>query len=86
MSRPDPWSDREVEVLREIRDELLSLDDIHGGWETKIDARQTGFSLHVKFDKRVDVQTAIRVATIFDQGSVKLCQIVARVLDQLDGE
>lgn len=82
--RGDPFSLDEQKVLREVLDFLLGLDDIHGGWTSKIDARQTGFSLHIKFDKRVDVRTSIAVATAFEQATVKLCQVVARVIGQLD--
>jgi hypothetical protein len=82
--RSDPFSPAEQKVLREMLDSLLGLDDIHGGWTSKIDARQTGFSLHVKFDKKVDVGTSISVANAFEQSTTKLCQVVARVLGQLD--
>jgi hypothetical protein len=83
-SRSDPFGPEEIVVLRDMLAFLLNLDDIHGGWTSKIDARQTGFSLHVKFDKRVDVGTTITVANAFEQGTVKLCQVVARVLGQID--
>lgn len=84
MSRPDPFSEREVSVLTQIRDELLSLDDLTGGWTTKVDVRQTGFSLHVKFDNKVGIDTSIRMSEVFDQASVKLCQVVSRLLDQIE--
>lgn len=82
--RTDPFSDSEVAVLRDIIATLEHQDSLIGGWSTKIDARQTGFSLHIKFDKKVGVQDAIAIANVFDNGTLKLYQIIHRVLGQID--
>lgn len=84
MSNSSPFSNAEITVMREMVDRLLALDDITGGWTSKIDAHQTGFSLHVKFDNRSSVDDTLQAAQVFDQAPVKLCQIASRVLDQLD--
>ena len=84
MSNPKPFNPEEIEVLRGMVKQLLALDDATGGWTTKIDARQSGFSLHVKFDGKCPVDVALLTAEVFDQAPIKLCQVASRVLDQLD--
>lgn len=83
MTNPKPWSPEEIAVMRGMVEHLLVLDDITGGWTTKIDARQTGFSLHVKFDRKSSVKFTAQTAQVFEQAPIKLCQIASRVLDQL---
>lgn len=82
--RSDAFSEAEVATLREIVAQLDAQDERCGGWSSKIDARQTGFSLHIKFDKKVDIMQAITVANIFEQSSTRLYQIVDRVLGQIE--
>jgi hypothetical protein len=82
--RGDPFSELEQETLRTILQQLEGLDDLIGGWTSKVDARQTGFSLHVKFDKKVSVQDTLTVAAVFENASMKLVQVVGRVVGQLD--
>ena len=82
--RSDPFSPEEVVVLQDMLAQLLAMDEKHGGWSSKIDARRSGFSLHVEFDKQVAVFESIEIASVFEHASIKLCQVLARVIDQLD--
>lgn len=82
--RSDRFSEAEVAGLRAILAQLDGQDDLIGGWSTKVDARQTGFSLHVKFDKKVDAMESIRASAIFAQSPGRLYQIVDRVLGQIE--
>lgn len=85
MKNSKPFSAAEVEILRDIVARLESLDDGIGGWlVTHVDCRTGGFSLHVKYDKKVSAETSLAVVQVFEQATFKLCQIAARVLDQLD--
>ncbi len=70
--------------MRAMLAQLLAMDERHGGWTTSIDARRNGFTLHIRFAKPVAVSDSIDIATIFEQSNIKLCQILARVLDQID--
>ncbi len=65
MSNPRPWSPAELAVMREMVDLLLSLDETTGGWTGKIDARPTGFSLYIKFDRRSPVDDVLRAARVY---------------------
>jgi hypothetical protein len=84
MSNPKPFSPDEVAVLRGMVTQLLALDDITGGWTSKVEGRQSGFSLHVKFDRKSSVEETLQAAQVFDQAPIKLCQVASRILDQLD--
>lgn len=74
----------EQAALREIVAQLDGLDSATGGWTTKLEARQTGFSLHIRFDKKVGIEQSLAAAAVFENGPEKLCQIVSRVVGQLD--
>jgi hypothetical protein len=84
VTNPAPFSPEEVTVLRGMVETLLALDDITGGWTAKSDVRQSGFSLHVKFDRKSSVDEVLRAVQVFEQTPIKFCQVASRVLDQLD--
>ena len=86
VMRGDPWGPMERAALREIVAQLDSLDETTGGWTAKLDARQTGFSLHIRFDKKVDIMKSLEAAAVFEHGPEKLCQIVNRIVGQLESE
>lgn len=60
-------------------------DQIGGAWEridsytTKTDARQTGFSMHIKFAKTVDVGTSLLWSQIMSESPRKLLDLAQRV-------
>lgn len=71
-------------ALREIVDTLIRHDRVMGGYTTKVDARQGGFSMHVKFDKRTNVLTTVEIATVFEQSGERLCHVARKLLDLPD--
>lgn len=79
-----PWSDGEWDSIRQIVQQLDGVDEITGGFSTKVDARQTGFTIHVRFENRTDVMSTITVAEVFEGAGPKLAQILHRLLAQHD--
>lgn len=82
--RSDPFSEAEVAALRDILAQLNSQEEMIGNWSTKCDARQTGFSLHAKFEKKVDIMDTLAVVAVMEQAPIRLYQIVDRVLGQIE--
>ena len=82
--RSDPFSESEIAAMRDYLARLDEQERQFGSWTSKIDARQTGFSLHVKFAKKADAMAAIKVAGVFDQAPVALYSILDRVLGQIE--
>lgn len=82
--RSDPFSESEITSLRDFLAKLDEQETQFGSWTSKIDARQTGFSLHIKFANKGDAVAAMRVAGVFDQAPVILYSIIDRVLGQIE--
>ena len=57
----------DAEKIRRNMDSILAIDDAIGGYTTKADCRQTGCSIHFKFDNKVDVNTTMRFFTLIEQ-------------------
>lgn len=53
-------TDEAREQIQKNIDGVKATGDAVGGWTTKCDNRQTGFSYHAKFEKKVDVMTTMR--------------------------
>lgn len=53
-------------ILRANKDKILALGGEIGGWTTKVDARQTGCSIHFTFDNKVPVQTTMEFVYLIE--------------------
>lgn len=82
--RSDPFRESEITAMRSFLEQLDEQERRFGSWTSKIDARQTGFSLHVKFEKKADATVALRAANVFDQAPVAIYTIIDRVLGQIE--
>lgn len=64
-SKRSPMIDDTAEVnVRASLEKLKNIDEATGGWTVKTDARQTGCSMHIKFDNKTDVLTTLQFANM----------------------
>lgn len=77
--------DSEREQIEKNIAVLDSLDTAIEGWTSKIDGRQTGFSLYIKFTKKTDVMTSLKFANLMEN-SAPYSLALARKLVALDDE
>lgn len=64
-----------------LSDQITGAWDEIGSYTAKTQARRTGFSLHVKFDREVDVMTSILFSKIMSESPQKLLDL-AQALEQ----
>lgn len=64
------------------KDHLLRVGDATGGWTTKADARQTGCSIHFKFENKVPVHTAMEFITIIEEAPGMLTNALRLLLNE----
>lgn len=80
MSTPD----EQLAKVREIQAAITTALPEAISWTHKADARQTGFSLHIKFDQKVDViTTTLPVVGLFvnsPQTILTLAELCERLL------
>lgn len=76
-----PLTDERVAKIRTLRDQINETWDAIGEWTTKTEARQTGFSMHVRFENRVDVlKTTARWVNLMEQGPAMLLEAIGKLL------
>jgi len=77
----DHFTEDDEAVLRKMFDVLLRQDNEYGGVaEVKTDARRSGFSLHVKFNRQVSVFITAEVAKVYDDSPDKLFLVLRKLL------
>lgn len=76
-----PLDDVARSGVERLLEQLAEIDDTTGGFTTKSDLRQTGMSLHVKFDKKVDVlATTMPFLTMLERSPALLANACRRLL------
>lgn len=70
------------ENLCRTKQQILAIDDLIGGWTIKADLRQTGMSVHFKFDKRVDIGTTARFLTLIENSPGMLVNALRLLLGE----
>lgn len=54
-----PLNDAARARIRGVIDALVKMEETTGGFTSKVDARQTGCSVHVRFENKVGVNTSL---------------------------
>lgn len=72
----------EPEMLRRNKDTILDIDTAIGGFTTKADLRQTGMSVHFKFDNRVSIDTTAKFLGIVEQAPGMLVNALRLLLGE----
>lgn len=74
-------SQKEREFCETLIEICSELDERTGdGWSAKVDARQRGFSLHVRFNEKADVETALSLSNLFQQAPCYAATLCERLL------
>ncbi len=82
-----PLTDHEKQNLQRIIDRIAELDGAIGGWTRKAECRETGLSMHVKFDKKQHgIDTAMAFLTLLEQAPGLLRSACERLLEATDLE
>lgn len=68
------------ENIQGVIDTLKSLGNQVGEWSHKVEAREQGVSIHIRFDNKTDVWTTARWADILQQCPGKLINACERLL------
>lgn len=69
------------ENIKRIRDEIVALDGRIGGWTTKSQARQTGLSMHFRFENKVDLmETTLKFMGLIEKAPGMLVDALDRLL------
>jgi hypothetical protein len=77
----DNFSEEDEQVMRESVDRLIRQDKQIGCIiSSKVDARQSGFSLHVKFERRTDPFLTSDVAQVYEHSPFLVCHIMRKLL------
>ena len=67
--------------LQSIIDKVVEIDRVTGGFESKVEVRETGFSLHVRYArKQVGVATALEDVQVFQQAPGLLVDACRKLL------
>jgi hypothetical protein len=68
--------------VRSIIDKLTTVGEAIGGWQSKMNARQSGVDLYIHFDNKVDVMTTtVQFANQLEQAPSLLVDACQRLLD-----
>lgn len=76
----EPFTDERAESIRTLLSQMEGIDERIGGWTSKVECRQTGLSLHARFDKKTNVQTSMMVRAMFEDCPEKLASACRRLL------
>jgi hypothetical protein len=77
-----PLTDAERAGLTRIVDTVERLDTVTEGYSTKCDARLTGFTMHVKFAKKVaSISDALAYQQLVEQSPGLLLTCAKRILE-----
>lgn len=81
--RRSPMVDDEMaEALNSFMGQLQQIDDETDGWTFKTNVRQTGVTLNFKFEKKVDIRTAMMFAALVTQGPGRLANATRLLLGE----
>lgn len=75
-----PLSEGDLDAIGQWQSTLAAVGDAVGGWGYKADARQTGASVHFKFDQRTDVAQTMQFIEVIHTSPQKLNQVCTRLL------
>ena len=71
--------------IQNVLDTLAGIDNLIGGWTSSADARQTGLTLHIKFDRKTDVMTGTMVfGNVLERSPAMLGDACRRLLAAMD--
>jgi hypothetical protein len=85
--RPNPrlrdlFDEAQLDVFDDVRQRILDNETATGTWTTKAEARQTGCSLHIKYEKRTDVLGGSSMfIEILEGSAAKLFWIMDKILE-----
>ena len=65
---------------------LESIDNAIAGWTSKVNARTTGVSIYITFERKTDVMTALEFASVLEQCPGMLAGACLRLLAAIDAE
>lgn len=77
----DPQDRKQIEKNIAVLDEI---DKAVEGWTSKSQARQTGFSLYIKFTKNTDVMTSLKFSNLMDNSLPWALALARRLLGMDD--
>lgn len=80
-----PLTDHELDVAHTSLARIEAIGEAITSWTHKADARETGATVHFKFERRADVFTALEFVTVMN-GSVPMLGPVYRRLLAADTE
>lgn len=75
-----PLDDRQKTNIRGVGEQIKEIDDLTGGWTCKAEARRTGLSLYVRFEKKVDVTVSMRFLNMLESSPGMLVDACERLL------
>lgn len=75
-----PLTDQARTNIEAIVDQLKAIDDLIGTWTYKCEARQTGASIHAKFENKIGVNETLRWIELIFESPALLADACRRLL------